>query len=66
MVGRLTSQKHWSVEYVLQQPLARLFMLWTENEISQGAEWDETPSYAEQDSMDDLVAAVKSLRKPSA
>lgn len=44
-------------------PLAQLFLLWTENALSEGNEFDG-PSYEEIDSMDDMVDAVKALRRP--
>jgi hypothetical protein len=62
-IGRMTTIKSgWTIEYVMNLPLAQLFLLWTENELANGAEWDE-PSYEERDGFDETAAAVAALRR---
>lgn len=64
MLGGLTTAKGWTEEYVLNMPLARAFLLWTEYNISEGgAQWAE-PSYEERDKLEDYAEAVKSLSSP--
>ena len=62
LVGRVSEWKKWTVEHILTgTPLARLFLIWTEHEIAEGAVWEE-PSYEERDKMDEYTDVLALLR----